>query len=64
MFMLLVSIAMFAALLVVLTSTRIGLIIQAALTHPHMVATLGHNVRTDIHAGVRRRRGARRALPA
>ena len=27
-----------------LTRTRIGLIIQAALTHPDMVATLGHNV--------------------
>ena len=27
-----------------LTRTRIGLIIQAALTHPDMVAMLGHNV--------------------
>jgi branched-chain amino acid transport system permease protein len=27
-----------------LTRTRIGLIVQAALTHPHMVAHLGHNV--------------------
>ena len=31
-------------LFVVLTRTRIGLIVQAALTHPHMVAMLGHNV--------------------
>jgi branched-chain amino acid transport system permease protein len=43
-FMLLVAIAMFAALLTVLTRTRVGLIIQAALTHPDMVAMLGHNV--------------------
>jgi branched-chain amino acid transport system permease protein len=28
----------------VLTRTRVGLIIQAALTHPNMVAMLGHNV--------------------
>ena len=28
----------------VLTRTRIGLIVQAALTHPHMVGALGHNV--------------------
>src|ERR1700732_5589859 len=44
MFMLLVSIAIFAGLLVVLKKTRIGLIVQAALTHPHMVGHLGHNV--------------------
>ncbi len=43
-FMLLVSIGIFIALLVVLTKTRVGLIIQAAITHPHMVAMLGHNV--------------------
>jgi branched-chain amino acid transport system permease protein len=44
MFMLLTAVAMFVALLAVLTRTRIGLIIQAALTHPDAVATLGHNV--------------------
>src|SRR3979411_2227830 len=44
MFMLLVSIIIFAGLLVVLKKTRIGLIVQAALTHPHMVGHLGHNV--------------------
>ena len=44
-FMLLTAIAMFAALLAVLTCTRVGLIIQAALTRPDMVAMLGHNVR-------------------
>ena len=44
MFMLLTAVAMFAALLAALTRTRVGLIIQAALTHPDMVAMLGHNV--------------------
>jgi branched-chain amino acid transport system permease protein len=44
MFKLLISIAIFAALFSVLTKTRAGLIIQAALTHPQIVASLGHNV--------------------
>ncbi len=44
LFMLAVSIAIFIGLFVMLTHTRIGLIVQAALTHPHMVAHLGHNV--------------------
>ncbi len=44
MFMLLTAVAMFAALLAVLTRTRVELIIQAALTHPDMVAMLGHDV--------------------
>jgi branched-chain amino acid transport system permease protein len=44
MFMLAISIAIFAALFVVLTKTRLGLIVQAAITHPNMVAQLGHNV--------------------
>jgi branched-chain amino acid transport system permease protein len=44
MFMLAVAILIFAVLLAVLTRTRVGLIIQAALTHPDMVAALGHNV--------------------
>jgi branched-chain amino acid transport system permease protein len=43
-FMLLTAIGIFIALLAVLTLTRTGLIIQAALTHPNMVAMLGHNV--------------------
>jgi branched-chain amino acid transport system permease protein len=46
MFMLAIAIAMFVALLVVLTRTRVGLIIQASLTHPHTVAMLGHDVPT------------------
>ena len=44
MFMLLISVAIFIVLLLILTRSRIGLIIQAALTHPNMVAMLGHNV--------------------
>jgi branched-chain amino acid transport system permease protein len=44
LFMLVISIAIFAGLFLMLTKTRIGLIVQAALTHPHMVAHLGHNV--------------------
>ncbi|ACL55269.1 branched-chain amino acid ABC transporter permease [Methylobacterium nodulans] len=44
LFMLLVSVVIFAGLLLVLTRTRVGLIIQAALTHPNMVAMLGHDV--------------------
>ncbi len=43
-FMLVVSVAIFVALFLLLTRTRVGLIIQAALTHPNMVAALGHNV--------------------
>jgi branched-chain amino acid transport system permease protein len=44
MFMLLISVAIFIGLYMVLTRTRIGLIIQAALTHPQGVSALGHNV--------------------
>ena len=44
MFMLFVSVATFVALLMVLTRSRIGLIVRAALTHPNMVAMLGHDV--------------------
>ena len=43
-FMLAVSVSIFIALLIMLKRTRIGLIVQAALTHPNMVAQLGHNV--------------------
>jgi branched-chain amino acid transport system permease protein len=43
-FMLAVSVVIFVALLLVLRRTRVGLIVQAALTHPHMVGHLGHNV--------------------
>ena len=42
--MLLISALMFGAIWLGLTRTRIGLVIQAALTHPDMVGALGHNV--------------------
>ena len=43
-FMLLVSVAMFGAMWLLMKHTRVGLIIQASLTHLDMVAALGHNV--------------------
>lgn len=43
-FMILIAIGIFLALFTVLTRTRVGLIIQAAITHPQTVANLGHNV--------------------
>jgi branched-chain amino acid transport system permease protein len=43
-FMLLVAVAIFVFIVLILTRTRAGLIIQASLTHPGMVAMLGHNV--------------------
>jgi branched-chain amino acid transport system permease protein len=44
MFMLLMSVAVFIGLVLLLTRTRVGLIIRAALSHPNMVGALGHNV--------------------
>src|SRR3984885_3809658 len=43
-FMLLVSAGMLAATWVLLKKTRVGMIIQASLTHPQMASALGHNV--------------------
>ena len=43
-FMLLISAGMLLATWLLLKKTRIGLVIQAALTHPHMASSLGHNV--------------------
>jgi branched-chain amino acid transport system permease protein len=43
-FMMAMSIGMLVALYLVLTRTRIGMIIQASLSHPHMVEALGHDV--------------------
>jgi branched-chain amino acid transport system permease protein len=43
-FMLLVAVVIFVFIFAILTRTRAGLIIQASLTHPGMVAMLGHNV--------------------
>ena len=43
-FMAVVALFMLGSLWLLLTRTRIGLIIQAALTHPDMTQALGHNV--------------------
>lgn len=43
-FIMLVAIVMLVSVWLLLTRTRIGLVIQAALTHPEMVEALGHNV--------------------
>ncbi|KIF82915.1 branched-chain amino acid ABC transporter permease [Noviherbaspirillum autotrophicum] len=43
-FMMLIALLMLLSIYLVLTKTRIGLVIQAALTHPDMVEALGHNV--------------------
>ena len=68
-FMLLVSGGMLFTTWLLLKKTRIGLIIQAALTHPSMVSALGHNVPRVFTTRVRRRlasgrprRGDRRQL--
>ncbi|MEP7275345.1 MAG: branched-chain amino acid ABC transporter permease [Betaproteobacteria bacterium] len=42
--MMAISVAMFVFLYVALKRTRVGLVIQAALTHPKMVSALGHDV--------------------
>jgi branched-chain amino acid transport system permease protein len=43
-FMALVALVMLAMIYLLMTRTRIGLVIQAALTQPTMVEALGHNV--------------------
>ena len=43
-FMMAISIAIFIALYYALTKSRVGIIIQAAITHPQTVSNLGHNV--------------------
>jgi branched-chain amino acid transport system permease protein len=43
-FMMLVAVGMLGSLYLVLKKTRIGLVIQAALTHPETTEALGHNV--------------------
>lgn len=43
-FMIFVSMAIFLGLLYILTRTRVGMVIQAALTYPKTVEALGHNV--------------------
>jgi len=44
LFMMAVAVAILGALWLGLTRTRVGLVIQAALTHPLQVEALGHNV--------------------
>jgi branched-chain amino acid transport system permease protein len=39
-----IAVLMLVAIWLLLTRTRIGLVIQAALTHPEMTESLGHNV--------------------
>ena len=43
-FMMFIALLMLVSIYLVLTRTRIGLVIQAALTHPDAVEALGHNV--------------------
>ncbi|MBT2301948.1 branched-chain amino acid ABC transporter permease [Variovorax paradoxus] len=43
-FMMLISLLMLASVYLVLKRTRVGLVIQAALSHPEAVEALGHNV--------------------
>ena len=43
-FMMLIALVMLVSVWLLLTRTRIGLVIQAALTHPEAVEALGHNV--------------------
>jgi branched-chain amino acid transport system permease protein len=43
-FMMLMALVMLGSVWLLLTRTRIGLVIQAALTHPDAVESLGHNV--------------------
>ena len=43
-FMIFISVGIFIGLLYILTKTRVGMIIQAALSYPKTVEALGHNV--------------------
>lgn len=43
-FMMLIAVLMLISMYLTLTRTRVGLVIQAALTHPDTVEALGHNV--------------------
>lgn len=43
-FMIFISVSIFIGLYFILTRTRIGIIIQAAISHPNTVNNLGHNV--------------------
>ena len=54
-FMMGVALLMLLAIWLLLTRTRIGLVIQAALTHPEIVEALGHKRAPGFHDGVWRR---------
>jgi branched-chain amino acid transport system permease protein len=43
-FMMLIAVLMLVSVWLLLTRTRVGLVIQAALSHPETLETLGHNV--------------------
>ena len=43
-FMMVVSVFMLVVIWLVFTTSRLGLVVRAALTHPQMVEALGHNV--------------------
>ncbi|WP_272008526.1 branched-chain amino acid ABC transporter permease [Roseovarius sp. ZX-A-9] len=43
-FMLLIAVAMFISVLLLLKRTRVGLMVQAALSHPDVLWAMGHNV--------------------
>jgi len=43
-FMMAISVGMLVSLYLLLSRTRIGMVVQASLTHPDMVEALGHNV--------------------
>ena len=59
--MMAISVGMFAFLYLAFKRTRIGLVIQASLTHPHMVERAGARRAAHLRAGVRRRQRAGRA---
>ena len=51
-----VALAMFAVLYLLLTRTRVGIIVRAATYRPTTVEALGHNLPARLHGRVRRRR--------
>lgn len=44
LFTLVIAVGIFVGLFLMMTRTRVGMIIRSALTHPNMTAQLGHNV--------------------
>ena len=56
LFMGAVALAMFAVLYLLLTRTRVGIVVRAATYRPTTVEALGHNLPLVYMGGVRRRR--------